>query len=324
MFHGGFNFWLTAFLSQVKPLSNEFDFDMLKALVTGATGFIGSKLVTKLVDRGVSVTCLVRSGTIQNPAVKTVNGDLTYPDFVLPDEKYDVVYHLAAAWPGEKDKKKARTVNYDGSVNLFTLVKAKAKFIVYVSGLGVFGDPKNNVVDENSTLQPDTDYAKTRLEAQKFLESSCKEHAIEFTVAYLGDVYGDGGWFKSIMVERLKNGSFKLPGSGEYHRSFIHVDDAVSALVAIAEKNAVNQSFVVTDSNPVIFKDFVNFICDELGVKHPGSVPTLLAKAVMGGDFVKLLTTSVKTSNKKIATICEFAYPSYKEGVHSVITEMKS
>lgn len=295
----------------------------MKALVTGATGFIGSRLVTKLVDRGVSVTCLVHSENIQNPAVKTVHGDLTYPDFVLPDEKYDVVYHLAASWPGEKDKKKARTVNYDGSVNLFTLIKEKAKFLVYVSGLGVFGDPEN-IVDENSPLQPHTDYAKTRLEAQKFLESGCKENAIEFSVAYLGDVYGNGGWFKSIMVDRLKNGSFKLPGGGEYYRSFIHVDDVVSALVAIAEKNAINQSLVVTDSNPVIFKDFVNFVCDELGVKHPGSVPALLAKAVMGGDFVKLLTTSVKTSNKKIATICEFVYPSYKEGVRTVIAEMKS
>ena len=311
------------FLSQVKPLSNESNFEMLKALVTGATGFIGSRLVTKLVDRGVSVTCLVRSGSIQNPAVKTVNGDLTYPDFILPDEKYDIVYHLAAVWPGEKDKKKARTVNYDGSVNLFTLIKEKAKFLVYVSGLGVFGDPKN-IVDENSTLQPHTEYSKTRLEVQRFLESSCKEKNIDFSVAYLGDVYGNGGWFKSILIDRLQNGSFRLPAGGEYYRSFIHVDDVITALVAIAEKNAINQSFVVTDSNPVVFKDFVNFVCDEMKVKHPGSVPALLAKAVMGGDFVKLLTTSVKTTNKKISTICEFVYPSYKEGIHSVIAEMKT
>ena len=295
---------------------------MLKAFVTGATGFIGSRLVSKLVDRGTSVTCLLRSGSIQNPAAKIVHGDLTYPDFVLPDERYDIVYHLAAAWPGEKDKKKARTVNYDGSVTLFSLVKEKAKFLVYVSGLSAFGDPGNKTVDENSPLQPNTDYAKTRLEAQKFLESSCKEKSIDFNVVYLGDVYGNGGWFKSIMIDRLKSGSFKLPSGGEYYRSFIHIDDAVSALVSIAEKNATNQSFVVTDSNPVVFKDFVNFVCDELGVKHPGNVPAFLAKAVMGGDFVKLLTTSVRTSNAKIAKLCEFVYPSYKDGVHSVISEL--
>jgi nucleoside-diphosphate-sugar epimerase len=295
----------------------------LKVLVTGGTGFIGSKLVDKLVNRGASVTCLIRKG-ISNPAAKTVTGDLTYPDFILPDEEYDVVYHLAAAWPGEKDKKILRAVNYDGTVNLFSLLKDKAKFIVYVSGLGVFGNPGNNTIDENSPIKPHTEYAKLRLEAQKFLESNCKEHKIAFSVAYLGDVYGNGGWFKKILVERLKKGSFRMPGSGEYYRSFVHVDDVVSALESIIEKNAINQSFVITDSTPVTFKNFVSLVCKELGLKAPGTIPIILAKAVMGGDFVNLLTTSTKTSNEKIAKLCDFAYKSYSEGIPATISEMKS
>ena len=295
----------------------------MKVLVTGGTGFIGSKLVDKLVNRGASVTCLIRKG-ISNPAAKIVTGDLTYPDFVLPDEEYDVVYHLAAAWPGEKDKKILKAVNYDGTVNLFSLLKEKTKFIVYVSGLGVFGNPGNNVVDENLPIKPHTEYAKIRLESQKFLESNCKELGIAFSVAYLGDVYGNGGWFKNILVERLKKGSFRIPGSGEYYRSFVHVDDVVSALESIAEKNAINQSFVVSDSTPVTFRDFVGLVCKELGVKEPGSIPTILAKAVMGGDFVNLLTTSIKTSNDKITSICDFVYKSYLEGVPATISEMKS
>ena len=295
----------------------------MKVLVTGATGFIGSKLVDKLVNRGAEVTCLVRQGAITNPAVKTVTGDLTYPDFILPDE-YDVVYHLAAAWPGEKDKKILKSVNYDGTVNLFSLVKKKAKFIVYVSGLGVFGNPENNIVDENSPLKPTTEYAKIRLESQKFLESNCKEYGIALSIAFLGDVYGNGGWFKNIMIERLKKGSFRIPSSGEYYRSFVHVDDVVSALVSIAEKNVTNQYFVITDSTPVRFKDFVNLVCKELGVKVPGTIPTILAKAIMGSDFVNLLTTSIKTSNMKIVKICDFVYPTYRQGVPSTIPEMKS
>ncbi len=295
----------------------------MKVLVTGGTGFIGSKLVDKLVNRGASVTCLIRKG-VSNPAAKVVTGDLTYPDFILPDEEYDVVYHLAAAWPGEKDKKILRAVNYDGAVNLFSLLKEKTKFIVYVSGLGVFGNPGNNVVDENSPIKPNTEYAKIRLEAQKFLESSCKELGIAFSVAYLGDVYGNGGWFKNIFIERLKKGSFRIPGSGEYYRSFVHVDDVVSALESMAEKNAINKSFIVTDSMPVTFKDFVSLVCKQLVVKEPGSIPTILAKAVMGGDFVNLLTTSMKTSNNKITSLCDFVYKSYVEGIHATISEMKS
>lgn len=296
----------------------------MAVLVTGATGFIGGKLVERLVRRGDSVTVLVRSGVFPISQVKVVNGDLTYPDFVFPDDEYDVVYHLAAAWPGEKDKKIQKKVNYDGTVNLFSKVKDKTKFFVYVSGLGIFGDPKESIIDENSGLNPNTEYAKMRLEAQRYLEDACKQQGIPFTVAYLGDVYGNGGWFKSMLIDRLKKGSFRIPGSGNYYRSFVHVDDVVSALVAIAEKNQVNQSFVVTDSNPIVFSEFLNYICTNLGVKLPGTIPVLLAKAVLGSDFVNLLTTSIKTSNAKILKICDFLYPSYQDGINAVLSEMKS
>lgn len=296
----------------------------MAVLVTGATGFIGGKLVERLVRRGDSVTVLVRSGVFPISQVKVVNGDLTYPDFVFPDDEYDVVYHLAAAWPGEKDKKIQKKVNYDGTVNLFSKVKDKTKFFVYVSGLGIFGDPKESIIDENSGLNPNTEYAKMRLEAQRYLEDACKQQGIPFTVAYLGDVYGNGGWFKSMLIDRLKKGSFRIPGSGNYYRSFVHVDDVVSALVAIAEKNQVNQSFIVTDSNPIVFSEFLNYICTNLGVKLPGTIPVLLAKAVLGSDFVNLLTTSIKTSNAKILKICDFLYPSYQDGIDTVLSEMKS
>ena len=56
----------------------------------------------------------------------------------------------------------------------------------------------------------------------------------------------------------------------------------------------------------------------------PGTIPTILAKAVMGSDFVNLLTTSIKTSNKKIAKLCDFVYPTYSQGIPSTIPEMKS
>ena len=179
---------------------------------------------------------------------------------------------MAAVWPGEKDRRKQRRVNLDGAVNLFGKVKDRAQFLVYVSGLGVFGDTKGSTISEETPPNPNTEYARIRLEAQKYLEENCRQLGIPFAVAYLGDVYGNGGWFKSMMVERIRRNSFRVIGSGRYVRSFVHVEDAVSSLVAIAEKNQKGQAFVVADSNPVMFSEFVNYVCDKMYASRPGTV----------------------------------------------------
>ncbi|MGI0056439.1 MAG: NAD-dependent epimerase/dehydratase family protein, partial [Nitrosarchaeum sp.] len=66
------------------------------------------------------------------------------------------------------------------------------------------------------------------------------------------------------------------------------------------------------------------FTADSIGVGHPGTIPIFVAKAVLGGDLIKLLTTSMKVSNKKISQIYEFKYPSYKHGIPNVILELKA
>ena len=59
------------------------------------------------------------------------------------------------------------------------------------------------------------------------------------------------------------------------------MDDAVGSMITIFEKQAFGESFIVAYSTPTLFKDFVNFTADQIGVKHPGNVPTFLAKAVL-------------------------------------------
>ena len=294
----------------------------MKILVTGASGFIGSKLATRLAKSGHDVIGIVHDHD-STQYIKKERVDLANTSFSLPDVEYDVVFHLAAVTPMEKNRTKIKKVNYDGTVNIFNYLKNRTKFIVYASGLGVFGEPVDKIVNESTPLSPHTDYAQIRLDAQRFLEKNCKDNAISLTVTYFGEVYGNGGWFDSQILQRLQKGRFKLPKSGDYYRSFVHVDDVVNVLATIAEKNIKNESFIVTDSNPVLFKEFINFACDELGIKHPGSIPVFLAKAVLGGDFVKLLTTSIRASNAKIAKIVQFQYPSYKEGIRATLSQIK-
>ena len=124
-------------------------------------------------------------------------------------------------------------------------------------------------------------------------------------------------------IKRLKKNTFRMPKGGNYYKGFVHVEDAVGSIIAILEKQAFGESFIIADSMPVSFKEFSNFAADQISAKHPGSVPVFLAKAVLGSDLIKLLTTPIKVSNKKILKIYDFKYPNYKEGIKQVIAQLK-
>ena len=292
--------------------------------VTGATGFIGSRLVANLAENQYHVTSLIREGKKAHPKSKKIIGDLTDSNLEIPIDNIDCVIHLASHTPLEKNKKILEKVNLGGTKNLFDKIKDKTKSVIYVSGLGVYGDPGEKVVDESFPYNPNTNFVKTRLEAQKYLQENCEKAGINFGVVHFGDVYGPRGWFYEFLIKRLLKNTFRLPKDGEYYKGFVHVDDAVGSLISVLEQNPKNESYIVADSTPATFREFADFTADQIGAKHPKSVPVFLAKAVLGGDLIKLLTTSMRVSNKKISSIYDFKFPSYREGIPNVISELQS
>ena len=292
-------------------------------LVTGATGFIGSRLVETLINEGYDVTSLVRNGKEGNSKSRIIYGDLTDVKIDFKDSKFDCVFHLASHTPLEKNKKILEKVNLQGTKKLFDEIKDKTNSIIYISGLGVYGETGDKIIDEKQEYNPNTNFVKIRLDAEMYLKDNSSNNKIDFAVVHFGDVYGPNGWFYEMLVKRLQNKTFKMPGGGDYYKGFVHVDDAVGSMIAVFEEKSFGESFIVADSQPVTFKEFSNFTADQIDAKHPGSVPTFLAKAVLGGDLIKLLTTSMKVSNEKISKIYKFKYSNYRDGITQVISELK-
>ena len=294
-----------------------------RALVTGATGFIGSRLVTELINKGYDVTSLIRKGKDGNLKSNIIYGDLTEENIDFKELEFDCVFHLASHTPLEKNKKILEKVNLDGTKKLFEEIRIRTKSIIYISGLGVYGETGGKVIDESQQYNPNTNFVKIRLEAEKYLKENSMKNKIDFAVIHFGDVYGADGWFYEMLVKRLKKNTFRMPKGGDYYKGFVHVDDAVNSMISVLEHKSFGESFIVADSMPITFKEFSNFTADQIDAKHPGSVPIFLAKAVLGGDLIKLLTTSMKVSNRKISEIHQFKYPNYKEGIKQVILELK-
>ena len=292
-------------------------------LVTGATGFIGSRLVNELINKGYDVTSLIRKEKQGNPKSNIIYGDLTEEKIDFKELEFDCVFHLASHTPLEKNKKILEKVNLQGTKMLFEEIKSRTKAIIYISGLGVYGETGDKIIDETQQYNPNTNFVKIRLDAEKFLKENSKQNEIDFAVVHFGDVYGPDGWFYEMLVKRLKKNTFRMPKGGDYYKGFVHVEDAVNSMISVLEQKLFGESFIVADSMPTTFKEFSNFTADQINAKHPGSVPIFLAKAVLGGDLIKLLTTSMKVSNKKISKIYQFKYPDYKQGIKQVISELK-
>ncbi|MFN4337113.1 MAG: NAD-dependent epimerase/dehydratase family protein [Candidatus Nitrosocaldus sp.] len=311
---------------------------IMKALVTGASGFIGSRLVGRLLRDGNEVTCLVRRYD-KMPVLKAIGAKQCIVADITDREKVmkvlygidvDVLFHLAALNPLIRDRRAQYDVNIRGLRNLIdAMATMRVGRVVYAQGMGVFGDIHGSVVDENSPYRPETWFTRLRSEAEKILWDASRDHGFSISIAILGDVYGNGGWFNNILVKGLIKGGrlgFVIPGTGDYYRCFIHVDDAVEALAMMAEVDrARNERFIVCDDEPCRFKDFVYYTADTLGVKRPSTIPLWLARLLLGSDMIDTLTASVKANNMKAKSVLNLRlrYPDYRVGVRSVINEIK-
>ena len=293
----------------------------MKILVTGASGFIGYKMASNFADSGDEVVALGNKNLVPLGCT-AIKADLAAKVPNIPNGRYDIVYHLAAATPLARSLDGCRRINYDGVKNILEAVKGRTDFFVYVTGTGIYGKTNSPITAETKP-NPNTKYSKVRLEAQKYVQNECIENGGAFAVACMGEVYGAGGWLASQIVPRIKKGRFKVPGDGRYAKSFVHVDDVVAALGVIG-KHSEQGVHILADTEPAMFSDFIQHICKLLDVKYPGNIPSIIAAMAMGRDTVKMLTTPTVCDGSAMAKMIDVKYPSYKTGLAEAINGIDS
>lgn len=226
----------------------------MRCLVTGATGFVGRALVSRLREAGVFVRGVARS-SVESPADELVEADLAElpPDSpVLAD--VDVVFHLAAK---THDMTEARgteaqyaRVNVEGTRRLLAAVRRRTvRRVVFVSSVKVIDEGNDVPASEDTALRPLTHYGRSKLEAERLIMSAAAEGAFDAVCLRFPLVYGMGQRGNlQRMIAAIDRGRFPVPPANGNRRSMLHVENAVDALVLAAEHPEAAGVYIVTDA----------------------------------------------------------------------------
>jgi len=228
----------------------------MRVLVTGATGFLGSHVVRRLVARGDDVRVLVRASSdrsrLRRLELDYAEGDVTDAGSVeRAMDGVDLVFHCAAVVEfGPTDPSFMQAINVGGTRHVLDAAVARDARVIYVSSLAALGatppldpDPK----DESwwSTDPPAAVYEATKREAHEYARSLIAQGA-KIRIALPGGIYGAGD--QSTMYDLIRSFSLFPMFVGympEVRQSTVNVEDCADALLLIADEGADGEEYVV-------------------------------------------------------------------------------
>jgi nucleoside-diphosphate-sugar epimerase len=264
----------------------------MKILVTGATGFVGQKLVTQLVSAGHEITALVRSTSNHKALPKGIQlayGDLLEPeslDAAVKDQ--EVVIHLAAYFDFyPSDTKLLYRVNVEGTQQLLNACsKTSVKRFIYFSTTEVIGPVEYPPGDEKTELRPQFHYSKSKVQAEERVRETSSNSGFEHVILRPTGIVGAGDFYTAFeAIEAVNERQIPiLPGDGKKHIMYTHIDDVVQGiLLAVDAKAAANQTIILCADEPLTWNELFEFLGETLQVPPPRrKIPTVLAKIGIG------------------------------------------
>ncbi len=262
---------------------------MSTILVTGASGFVGSRVVPELLDTGHRVIALARTPTAgeaivgrvpatQRADVEVRIGDVTRPES-LPGALVgvDAVVHLVAIPRDYRGGADLRLVNTEGTRALVVAMEAAGvRRLVHMGAMGVEDDP-------------DLHYASSKAKAEALVQAS----DLDWTILKPSLQFGEGDGFFNIIADlvRMSPGIVPVPGRGDSRFQPIHVGDVARVVGAsLADAGTVGQSLELGGPRYWTYREITQEVLTALGKKRailPMPVP--LIRLVAGAsEFVRL------------------------------------
>jgi nucleoside-diphosphate-sugar epimerase len=263
---------------------------MSDVFVTGGSGFIGGRLIERLLADGHAVRALARSTSaaerVGARGAEPVRGELAdYAAMRAGSDGCELAFHAAATlgdWGAREDFERG---NVEGTRNVLrACADAGVRRLVHVGTEAALlaGQPLVDV-DETAPLRPDSPalYSSTKARAEQAVLAA-NGGAFETVVVRPRFVWGAGDTtLLPRLIEMVRSGRFAWIGGGRHRTSTTHLDNTVEGLLLGAAKGRPGNAYFVTDGEPVVFREFVSELLATQGLTAPTrSVPTRVAGAL--------------------------------------------
>ena len=248
-----------------------------KVLVTGATGFLGSRLVELLIQKGYRVRALARKlSNIEN--LKRLSTEIYFGDVADIEslksafEGVDMVVHAAADTSGTEEYGRLSTIR--GTKNVIDLCRQyKIKKLVYISSCSVYGVAdyrEGEIVTEESSLERYPErrghYSNAKYQADQIVTEAMNNGHLPIVCLRPGTIFGPGGEiFTPMMGFALGNKVFAIIGNGDFILPLVYIDNLVSAIIAAIEKEqSIGKIYNVVDTYNLTKRQYVEMLLRKL------------------------------------------------------------
>ena len=227
---------------------------MVRNIVTGGAGFLGSHLIDQLINKGEEVICLDNFFTgskkniqqwIDHPNFELIRHDITKPILLEADKIWHFACPASPLHYQQNPIKTAKT-SFLGTLNLLGLAKRiDAKFL-FTSTSEIYGDPREHPQTEkyHGYVNP-IGIRSCYDEGKRIAETLCfdykRVHDLDIRLVRIFNTYGprmmenDGRVVSNFIVQALKNKNLTVFGDGSQTRSFCYVDDLINGIIRVMD-----------------------------------------------------------------------------------------
>ncbi|NEO68123.1 TIGR01777 family oxidoreductase [Moorena sp. SIO3H5] len=300
----------------------------MKVAITGATGFVGSRLVERLQEEGHQPLILTRDSAKarkQFPNIETIAYTPTESgDWQNAIAGCDGVVHLAGApiaeerWtPARKQEiLNSRQLGTQKIVEAIALADPKPTVLVNASAIGYYGTSETVTFDETSPAGDD--FLAEVCQAWEGEAQKVKEADVRLVIVRIGIVLGNGGALAKMIppFQMFAGGPI---GTGRQWFSWIHRDDLVNLIIAALTRPDMEGIFNATAPNPVLMSELCKAIGDVLNRPSWLPVPSVALEALLGEGAIVVLEGQQVLPKRTTSYGWEYQYPTVKQALIDIL-----